>query len=353
METRGNKRQRGKKVLAAVLTMIMLFAMATTTLAATQTVTITKENRNGEKVDIFSISGVIEESDKVFVEGVTTYVCSSDFVVTLLTDAEYCVAKRLEWQPAVNDPSTFTFTDEGYNETQQYILEGLCKQSANGEPMENSEKTASLIQLAGNKFIGPNEGPDAYIVRAHINGHEGEYKAVIWVDVNYIPSSDGTVAEEVIDTGNEAELQTMPARYTASAVLVNGTPVEFEAYNINDNNYFKLRDVAMALLETDKSFNVEWNAAYQEIYIYRDYDYVPVGGELAKGDGIDKTAILSQAKICEPKGGGFWPEQAVYNINGNNYFKLRYLGENLGFDITWDGVNNQILIDTDKPYTED
>lgn len=353
METRGNRKQMGKRMLAVMLATIMLLASSVQVMAATQTITITGENKDGEKVDVFSISGVLEESDEVFIEGVTTYTCSSDFVVTLLADAEFCVAKRLEWQSAINDPESFTFRDEGYNETQQYVLEGMCKQSANGEIMENSEKTTQLIQLAGNKFVGPNEGPDAYIVRAHINGHEGEYKVVIWVDVNYVTSTDGPLAEELIDSGNAAEMQTVPARYTNSTVLVNGTPVEFEAYNINDNNYFKLRDVAMALSETDKSFNIEWNGPYQEIYIYRDYDYVPVGGELVKGDGTDKNAIVSQAAIVEPKNGGFWPEDTVYNINGNNYFKLRYLGEYLEFDVSWDGENNCVIIDTTKPYTAD
>lgn len=36
----------------------------------------------------------------------------------------------------------------------------------------------------------------------------------------------------------------------------------------------------------------------------------------------------------------------AYNINGNNYFKLRDLGELVGFNIEWDGANNRILINT-------
>ena len=41
----------------------------------------------------------------------------------------------------------------------------------------------------------------------------------------------------------------------------------------------------------------------------------------------------------------------AYNINGNNYFKLRDLGEIFNFSVEWDGNQKLILIDTTKPYT--
>ena len=39
---------------------------------------------------------------------------------------------------------------------------------------------------------------------------------------------------------------------TSSIVLVNGEAVSFQAYNIGDNNYFKLRDIAFVLSGTEK-----------------------------------------------------------------------------------------------------
>ena len=36
--------------------------------------------------------------------------------------------------------------------------------------------------------------------------------------------------------------------------------VQFEAYNINGSNYFKLRDVAYAMNGTSKQFDVRWNS---------------------------------------------------------------------------------------------
>ena len=41
----------------------------------------------------------------------------------------------------------------------------------------------------------------------------------------------------------------------------------------------------------------------------------------------------------------------AYNINGNNYFKLRDLGSALNFGVDWDGAANTVVIDTAKGYT--
>ena len=39
-----------------------------------------------------------------------------------------------------------------------------------------------------------------------------------------------------------------------------------------------------------------------------------------------------------------------YNINGNNYFKLRDIGETVGFGVTWEGSTRTVAIDTEAPY---
>jgi len=40
----------------------------------------------------------------------------------------------------------------------------------------------------------------------------------------------------------------------------------------------------------------------------------------------------------------------AYNIEGNNYFKLRDIGEAFDFGVTWDGARNTIVIDTSICY---
>ena len=46
------------------------------------------------------------------------------------------------------------------------------------------------------------------------------------------------------------------ANPTAATILVNGSNVSLDAYNINDNNYFKLRDIGEAF-----DFGVDWDGA--------------------------------------------------------------------------------------------
>ena len=142
------------------------------------------------------------------------------------------------------------------------------------------------------------------------------------------------------------------AKYTSSTVMINGNVVAFEAYNIGGNNYFKLRDLAMALNGTEASFSVEWSAADNCIVVELgsymcepNYAYQPVGGELAVGDGTDKVAYVSTQSLLAPMDGGF-PGFTAYNINGNNYFKLRDIGDLFGFNVDWDAANNCILINT-------
>ena len=44
-------------------------------------------------------------------------------------------------------------------------------------------------------------------------------------------------------------------------------------------------------------------------------------------------------------------EMEAYNIAGHNYVKLRDMGEQVGFNVYWDGDARCVQIETDKPYT--
>ncbi len=140
------------------------------------------------------------------------------------------------------------------------------------------------------------------------------------------------------------------AAATSSTVLVDGAETAFEAYNIADNNYFKLRDIAMILSGTEASFEVTWNQDAQAIEMLSGQSYTPVSGELAAGDGNAKSYIPSTASI-------YLDGQAIsltaYTINDNNYFKLRDLGEALGFNVSWDQQAGSIVIASDEAYTTD
>lgn len=135
---------------------------------------------------------------------------------------------------------------------------------------------------------------------------------------------------------------------TTSTVLVDGHPVVFDAYNIGGNNYFKLRDLGYALGGSAKQFEVSWDGAAKTIALTSGQPYTAVGGELSAQTGGAKTATVSTAKIQVD---GRTLSLTAYNIGGNNYFKLRDIGEVFDFGVTWDGGSQRIMIDTSIGYT--
>jgi len=101
---------------------------------------------------------------------------------------------------------------------------------------------------------------------------------------------------------------------TSAAVLVNGKTVSFEAYNIDGNNYFKLRDLAKALSTTEKQFEVGWDIENNAISLTSGSTYTPVGGELnISGDTNNKSAAISSASVYLD---GSKVTLTAYNIHG-------------------------------------
>ena len=123
---------------------------------------------------------------------------------------------------------------------------------------------------------------------------------------------------------------------------VDGNLVECEKYNINDANYFKLRDLAYVLNTTGSQFSVEWNAAENRVEIVTGRAYLPVGGELTVTGDHSETAVKSPQTIM--LNGQEVGSLSVYNINDNNYFKLRELGEALGFAVDYDESTWTMLV---------
>lgn len=140
------------------------------------------------------------------------------------------------------------------------------------------------------------------------------------------------------------------ANPTSSKVLVNGKAVTFEAYTINGNNYFKLRDFAQAVNKTEKNFEVKWDSKNNAINLISNKPYTPAGGELVKGDGKAKVANPTTSKIYKD---GKEISLTAYTINGNNYFKLRDIAKAFNIGVTWDGTTNTIGIDTSIGYVEE
>ena len=155
----------------------------------------------------------------------------------------------------------------------------------------------------------------------------------------------GTIAET--DFANGWDFTATP---TASTVIVNGQDITFDAYNIGGNNYFKLRDLAFVLSNTEKQFEVDWDGDGTTITIASGLPYTVVGGEMQGRGQYIKTPDPTVARIIID---GRESTFVAYNIDGNNYFRLRDIGETFDFEVDWDGINNTVIIDTGRVYTFD
>jgi len=146
-------------------------------------------------------------------------------------------------------------------------------------------------------------------------------------------------------------LATLPAAALAYDVvlspqklMVNGQYYECEKYNIDGANYFKLRDIACLLNETANTFAVSWDPDAGAVIIAPGFPYEPVGGELIVGADRSATAVPSAQTV--------WyldapvDDLSAFNIGGNNFFKLRDLGNLIGFDVDYDSATNTAIVET-------
>lgn len=184
---------------------------------------------------------------------------------------------------------------------------------------------------------------DLYYVLSFSNGNNTT-KTIYKVTDKAVATTPSTTTTPTTTATTTIPAKAVTATATASKVLVDGKQVSFEAYNINNSNYFKLRDIAKAVNGTAKNFEVGFDGVNNAIMLTSAKAYTVVGGELVVSTNpTAKQATLSTSKVIMD---GKEVALTAYTIGGNNYFKLRDIGEALGITITWDSATNTIGIDT-------
>ncbi|WP_317854914.1 family 10 glycosylhydrolase [Chakrabartyella piscis] len=155
---------------------------------------------------------------------------------------------------------------------------------------------------------------------------------------------------EILTPEPETTSPTIIEKKTAYArsypVSINGSSVSFETYNINDYSYFKLRDIASALLGTNKQFTTIWDEANTAIHLVTEQAYdgtLSVSGSST----TDSIAITSTAKLYVD---GIEKTVSAYTINDYTYYKLRDIAQILNFAVEWDEDTLSTNLNTNATY---
>lgn len=138
--------------------------------------------------------------------------------------------------------------------------------------------------------------------------------------------------------------QTASLKITPSthAIKIDGKTVDPQGYNIEGNNYYKLRDVAYLLSGTDRQFDVTWDAENNRIVLTSGKAYQQTGDEMTGSvssiiqnlSASDSTIVLDGKSVS----------LTGYRVNGNNYYMLRDLGDALDFFVDFDEETDTVIV---------
>ena len=216
----------------------------------------------------------------------------------------------------------------------------------------NTERKANV------DCVGNIQGANVIIAPTHngtpseVSGTIGNITAAGKVEITLagVGGIGEITAAEVVKNIGSAEVETVTAIPTSSAVVVDGEKVVFDAYNIGGNNYFDIRDLAYTLADTDEMFEVYWqdNMAGTIVTLNSGKAYIATGAEMeAPGTAAKEATAGSWSVYLDAKP----VSVASYIIDGKGYFKLRDLAAAMDFSVVWDGSTNTITVDTAKGYT--
>ena len=152
------------------------------------------------------------------------------------------------------------------------------------------------------------------------------------------------IAASLPTAGATNALTAVPTSAKGQAVYVGSTRVYPTGYNINDNNYFKLRDVGKLA-----GFGVDWNEDTRTVEI----STTRTAPELT---GITDTAVTgATAKPTDQRitVDGKEVSMTAYKIKGNNYVKLRDIGKTINFGVSFNMATKAVSIDPNGTYVEE
>ena len=138
------------------------------------------------------------------------------------------------------------------------------------------------------------------------------------------------------------EVKTVDVKATTQKVKLDGKDVVIYGYNIDGYNYFKLRDLAAVLKDSKAKFGVEYKDAL--VTLTKGADYKVAESDQKEVKAMSKGMLTNDKVMVGDKA----LTATAYKVDDSNYYKLRDLGEALGFGVDFDKATNTVLLMSEK-----
>ena len=151
------------------------------------------------------------------------------------------------------------------------------------------------------------------------------------------------LALTLVPMAGAAEVRPSGQKFT-----MDGKAVNIAAFNIDGYNYVMLRGLAALLSGTENQFSVTWDEKTRTAAVQLGKPYED-DGSVANGPAVklDSKGLVTNAGKSSQTiqvSGITVTGVSVYNVAGNNYFKLRDLQAYLGFGLRYDEATRTVVI---------
>ena len=134
------------------------------------------------------------------------------------------------------------------------------------------------------------------------------------------------------------EVKTVDVKATTQKVKLDGKDVVIYGYNIDGYNYFKLRDLAAVLKDSQAKFGVEYKDGV--VTLTKAADYKVAESDQKEVKAMSKGMLTNDKVLVGDK----TLTATAYKVDDSNYYKLRDLGKELGFGVGYDEATKSVLL---------
>lgn len=174
---------------------------------------------------------------------------------------------------------------------------------------------------------------------------------------NWFDDSEKIIGKKTFDISDSYNLyHQLSARYAVPSnvkLKIDGKYYSLDVFNIENQNYFKVRDIAKLLVGTSKEAYIEEDST--SIHIGIDMGDFPANKYLSNGTELKRsnlkpTVLNRYISDCYSSNTIGMDFSHAYKYQNNAFFSIQDLGFLFDFQVGWDNATKTIVIDTTKSY---